>query len=104
MLDQLIGPRKYSVPYYDGPAYTGRKLWVGTRAGTLMGPVEDVFQAEPQWQYNYYGERRWMAGMTCCCIRNPFSRMRAAGVTMTDEERKLAHELPEHVWVNAWCS
>ena len=98
MLDQLIGPRKYSVPYYDGPAYTGRKLWEGTRAGTFMGPVEDIFQAEPQWQHNR-GGRKWMAGMTCCCIRNPFSRMRAAGVPMTAEERKLANELPEHVWV-----
>ena len=104
MLDQLIGPPKYCVPYYDAPAYFGRKLWEGTLAGTFMGPVEDVYQAEAQWKYNYYGDRAWMAGMTCCCIRNPFSRMRAAGVQMTDEEKKLADELPEHVWVNAWCS
>ena len=32
MLDQLIGPPKHSVPYFDKPAYSGRKLWEGTRA------------------------------------------------------------------------
>jgi len=104
MLDQLIGPPRYGVPYYNAPAYFGRKIWHGTLMGTFMGPVEDVFQAEARWEYDACRNRTWFAGMTCCCIRNPFSRMRAAGVRMTDEEKKLADELPEHVWVNVWCS
>ena len=92
------------MPYYNAPAYFGRKIWHGTLMGTFMGPVEDVYQAEARWEYDRNGNRTWLAGMTCCCIRNPFSRMRAARVQMTDEEKKLADELPAHVWVNAWCS
>ena len=51
MLEQLCGPIQgmetgFTLPWYSAPYPNGKKISRSTEAGTLFGPVREVYQIE----------------------------------------------------------
>ncbi len=75
---QLIGPPRFTLPYYDDAPYNGRRLHKGLGVGTVFGPVKAVNHTEDDdTRYKRSGRTGWNsgewapAGFTSVLVPNP---------------------------------
>ena len=92
-VQQLAGPPKYSVPWYDAPPFEGQKVSPGMETGSLLGPVTVVIHVPRKPATTSMSKAR--PGFVVAGFRNPFI---AEGM----ENEKDAG--PPLVYVNIWCT
>ena len=91
-LRQSAGPPKYSLPWYDAPPYTGKKVYPGLEAGARLGPVLSVVHVPRK-----DNENGTQAGYVTAKIRNPLKKILVPEGPDDEED-------PDLVYVNVWCS
>ena len=91
-VQQLAGPPKFSLPWYDAPPYDGKQVSPGMETGTLHGPVSVVVHVPRQPET---ATRKAKPGFVVAGFRNPFV---AEGMEHDEDAG------PALVYINVWCT
>ena len=84
------------MPFYNAPPYDGDKVHGGLNAGTIFGPVKEIYHCLQQ------GNK---PGLTAVRVPNPYFRDEKALEEMAKEGRAPQHiDLIDEVWINVWSS